>query len=162
MNYPVFLDIETSSAESEQFPTVISWSLPDGTLKSVIILPSDEWEPWDNSDADTDLQHLFDQGVSPLDIVRELNDDLAGQTVFVDGLDDDENLLHLLYEACNNEPDFELASLGNYSLSHSSEQLLELTRSTAEQHGFNQSVAEENVRALLFMSQSLSESEIPL
>ena len=68
-NFPLFIDIETSSADDTAFPTSISWSLPDGQLKSVLIIPDDEWEPWDNTDADIDLQHLFDQGVSGPDVI---------------------------------------------------------------------------------------------
>ena len=79
-NFPLFIDIEASTPDSNGFPTSISWSLADGQLKTVLIIPDDDWEPWDNTDPDVDLQHLFDQGVSGPDAIRELNEDLDGQT----------------------------------------------------------------------------------
>ena len=155
MDYPVFMDIEFSSAEDGQFPTIVSWSLPEGTLKSVLILPADEWDPWNNVDSNIDIQHLFDQGVTPTDIAREINDDLGGKTVFVDGLDADEALLEKLFDACGGDPDFELASLSQFDPSYGLEELLELRNDHAEQNELDPSISEDNVRAMLFMSQNI-------
>ena len=155
MDYPVFMDIEFSSAEDGQFPTIVSWSLPEGTLKSVLILPADEWDPWNNVDSNVDIQHLFDQGVTPTDIAREINDDLGGKTVFVDGLDADEALLEKLFDACGSDPDFELASLSQFDSSYGLEELLELRNDYAEQNELNPAISEDNVRAMLFMSQNI-------
>jgi len=155
MDYPVFMDIEFSSAEDGQFPTIVSWSLPEGTLKSVLILPADEWDPWNNVDSNIDIQHLFDQGVTPADIAREINDDLGGKTVFVDGLDADEALLEKLFDACGSDPDFELAGLSQFDPSYDLEELLELRNDHAEQNELDPAISEDNVRAMLFMSQNI-------
>ena len=155
MDYPVFMDIEASSAEDGQFPTIVSWSLPDGTLKSVLILPADEWDPWDNIDSTIDIQHLFDQGVTPGDAAREMNDDLSGKTVFVDGLDADDILLEKLFEACGSDPDFELANLSQFDTAYSLEELLSLRNDCAEQNELDLSISEDNVRSMLFMSQDI-------
>jgi len=155
MDYPQFLDIEASMPDEGQYPVEISWTLRDGTIKSVIISPDDEWDPWDMAAPDLDVQHLMDQGVSPGDIIRELNEDLGGQTVYVDGLDDDERLLELLFDACGAEPDFELATLKELSTSINFEDLLQQRREIAEQNSLDLEHCEDQVRCLLFLSQQL-------
>lgn len=150
MSLPLFLDIEVSSPEEEQYPIAIAWSLPDGQLKSVLVSPDDDWEPWDNADADTDVQYLMDQGMSGLDVIREMNQDLSGQTVFVDGLDDDEALIDKLFETFGDDPDFEIAPLTSL-LPEPFESLLDQRRQLAENHELDLNAAEDSVRSMLFL-----------
>lgn len=149
MNYPVFLDIEASTPDEGQYPVAMTWSLPDGQLKSVLISPDDDWEPWDNCDPEVDVQYLMDQGASGLDVIRELNMDLSGQTVFVDGLDDDEALLELLFESFGDSPDFEIATLTQLYTDESLEAILEHRRAVAETLEQNNTPSEDNVRTML-------------
>lgn len=155
MSFPIFLDIESSTPDEGAFPTSIAWSLPDGLIKSVLICPDDDWEPWDNCDAEVDLQHLMDQGVSGADIIRELNDDLSGQTVFVDGLDDDEALLEKLFDSFGSDPDFEIATLSQLYSDMENETILDQLRTLSEQHEMSMNEAEDKVRALLFLYDEL-------
>ena len=155
MTHPLFIDINASHADDHAFPTSIAWSLPDGTIKSVIISPDSDWEPWDNASPEIDIQHLLDQGVSGPDVIREINEDLDGQTVFVDGLDEDEQLLELLFETYNNALSFELATISQLHTQYNFEDLLIMRRQIADEYQFNLDLAEENLQALLHLSERL-------
>jgi hypothetical protein len=159
MTHPLFIDIEASHADDNAFPTSIAWSLPDGTHKSVIITPDSDWDPWENASPDIDIQHLMDQGVSGPDVIREMNEDLDGQTVFVDGLDEDEALLELLFDTYNNTFGFELATIAQLHTNHNLENLLIMRRQIADEYQFNLDLADENVQALLHLSDRLSSSK---
>jgi len=158
MHYPQFLDIEISTADEGGFPTSISWSLPDGQLKSVLIAPDDDWEPWDNADPSVDIQHLLDQGVSGPDVIRELNDDLDGQTIFVDGLDEDERVLELLFETYQQTLSFEVASMTQLFTQQNIESLLAIRNDIASELQFDLEVVDDNVRSLIFLYQQLNPS----
>jgi len=155
MTHPLFIDINASHADDNAFPTSIAWSLPDGTIKSVIISPDSDWDPWDNASPDVDIQHLLDQGVSGPDVIREMNEDLDGQTVFVDGLDEDELLLELLFETYDNTFGFELATISKLNSQYTFEELLLIRSQIADEYQFNLDLAEENIQALLHLSERL-------
>lgn len=161
MIYPVFIDIELSTPDEGGYPTSIVWSLKDGQMKSVIICPDDDWNPWENTDGDVDIQHLFDQGVTGPDIIREMNDDLDGQTVFVDGLDNDEQTLELFYETYGETLSFEVAPISKLFQKKSMEQLLALQVEIASQHQFDLTSIEGKLKSLLFLYSAIS-SETPV
>ena len=156
MALPLFLDIEMSHPDEGGFPVAIAWSLPDGSIKSVLIVPDDDWAPWDNVGLDIDLQHLIDQGEAGPDIIRELNLDLVGQTVFVDDLDDDEHLLALLFETYSDEPNFEMASIRQLYPRYDLETLLSLRHQVASEYQFDLDNIEDRIRALLYLNQQLA------
>ena len=152
MNYPQFIDIDGSSQEYDQYPTEIAWSLPDGTIKSVLIQPDDDWDPWDACDADLDVQHFMDHGETPGDIIKELNEDVSGQTIFVDGLDEDQLLIDKLFMPCDPaEPDFEIATLKALFEGLDTETLLDSLDQISAHHGLDSARPEDRVRALLFL-----------
>jgi len=151
MTYPLFLDIDISTPDEGGFPTAIVWSLPGGQMKSVIISPDDDWSPWDNTDGSVDVQHLMDQGVSGPDIIREMNDDLDGQTVFVDGLDEDENALELLYETYGESLSFEVEPITKLFSSYHIEELLKLRNDIAREYQFDLGNIEDKLKSLLFL-----------
>jgi len=160
MPYPLFLDIAPSCPDEQMYPTEIAWSLTDGQIKSTLILPDDDWEPWDHIDHDTDVQLLMDQGASAMDVVRELNADLDGETVFVDGLDNDPLLIERLFEACGEEPSFEIASIGELFLSHAYEQLLHARNEIANEYGLDIRHPEDAVRSLLQLNARVSTDDL--
>lgn len=151
-SYPLFIDIEASSADANGFPTAISWSLPDGQLKSVLIIPDDEWEPWENSDAGLDLQHLIDQGMTGTDIIRELNEDLDGQTVYIDGLDEDERLLDMIFDTFEQSIGFEIASMTELFKPFDLESLLLMRLEIALNHQLDLDVIDDRIRALIYLA----------
>lgn len=150
--FPLFLDIEASTAEDNSFPIAISWSLSDGQLKSVLIIPDDEWDPWENADTGIDLQHLFDQGMTGTDIIRELNEDLDGQTVFIDGLDNDEQLLEKLFDTFQQSMGFELAPLTDLFSQHDLESILLMRDDIAREFQLDLDVLEDKIRAFIFLA----------
>lgn len=150
--FPLFIDIEASNADENSFPIAISWSLPDGQLKSVMVIPDDEWDPWENADAGIDLQHLFEQGMTGNDIIRELNEDLDGQTVFIDGLDDDELLLEKLYDTFQQSMGFELAPLTELFNQHDLESILLMRDDIAKDYQLDLEVIEDKIRAFIFLA----------
>jgi len=157
MQYPQFIDIDMSTPDEGGFPTAISWSLPDGQLKSVLICPDDDWEPWDNTSDQVDIQHLLDQGVSGPDVIRELNDDLDGQTAFVDGLDNDEQLLDMLFETYGSTLSFEVATIAQLFPQTNLESLLISRNEIASQYQFDLEQIEDKVRTLLHLYSTKSQ-----
>jgi hypothetical protein len=156
-NFPLFLDIEMSTPDDNGFPTSISWSLPDGQLKSVLIIPDDEWDPWENANPEIDLQHLFDQGVSGPDVIRELNEDLDGKTVYVDGLDDDELLLEKLFDTYEQSIGFEIATVSELFPKHNIEHILALRNEIAREYQLELESIEDKVRACIFLVNDMPE-----
>lgn len=156
MKLPVFIDIETSHNDEGRYPTAIAWSLPDGSIKSVQIIPDDDWQPWDNAGPEVDVQHLMDQGESGPDIIREINQDLCGQTVFADGLDEDELILEYLFDTYDNTPDFEIAALTQLLPGNHIEDLLALRQQIANEYQLDIRILDDNIRAMLFLFEQTS------
>jgi hypothetical protein len=150
-NFPLFIDIEASAPHENGFPISISWSLADGQLKSVLITPDDEWDPWDNADPEVDLQHLFDQGVTGPDVIRELNEDLDGKTVYVDGLDEDELLLEKLFDTYQQSFGFEIARVNELFPRHDIEKILSMRNDIARDYQLDPESIEDKIRAFIFM-----------
>lgn len=150
-NFPLFIDIEASTPDSNGFPISISWSLADGQLKTVLIIPDDEWDPWDNADPNLDLQHLFDQGVSGPDVIRELNEDLDGQTVYIDGLDEDEPLLEKLFETYEQTLGFEIATINELFPKHDIENILIMRTEISREYQLDLELIEDRVRSFIFL-----------
>jgi hypothetical protein len=155
MQLPQFIDLDLSTTDDGGFPTALSWSLPNGQIKSVLIIPDDDWNPWENADGSVDIQLLMDNGVSGPDAIRELNEDLDGQTVYVDGLDEDEVMLELLYDTYNHSLSFEVASISQLFTQHPFEELLSLRNDIAQQHQFDIERIEDKVKSLVFVSDQL-------
>ncbi len=157
MSLPQFLDIEFSHRNEDAYPIALSWSLSDGQLKYALLIPDDSWSPQENPPDDMSLQHLYDQGFAGPDIIRELQEDLAGQTVFVDGLDDDYGAIERLFETYGEEITFEIASMSALFTGYSLEELLDLQRNQKEELGVPGDSAEDGVRSLLYLAKHLGE-----
>lgn len=157
MTLPLFLDIEFSHPNERGYPIALSWSLSDGQLKYALVLPDDSWSPHEAPPEEMSLQHLYDQGFAGPDIIRELQEDLAGQTVFVDGLDDDQSGIDLLFETYGEETNFEIAGIGQLFSDYSLEELLEMKRNQMEELGLRGESAEDGVLSLLYLARQLGE-----
>ncbi len=151
-NLPNFLHIEASSPEEDAYPVCVSWSLEDGSIKSVLVMPDEDWDPWDNCLPDTDVQLLLDQGVSGPDIIRELNEDLDGKTVFVAGFDYEEESVNKLFDTYSFEPGFEIATLSNLFAQMDLDEVLSLRSEVANENNLQLDISEDIVRAHVFMA----------
>ncbi|WP_111496603.1 MULTISPECIES: hypothetical protein [Marinobacter] len=152
MRLPQFLDIEFVDTEELCFPTAIAWSLADGSMKTVVIEPDDSWLPDEPEMLDVDLRYLQEQGVPLFELARELNEDLADQTVFVDGLDPDEGLVDLLFDAIRQPVPFELATIDNLVKHVELDELEDWRRELLFTHGLEPQLPESGVFALLMLA----------
>ncbi|MDX1452807.1 MAG: hypothetical protein R3183_09635 [Oleiphilaceae bacterium] len=157
MSLPLFLDIEITYSERNLYPHAISWSLPDGQLKYVLISPDESWDPWQNQPEGIDLQHLFEQGFSGNDVIKEMQQDLSGQTVFVDGLDEDLSALEHLFDTFGEEPGFEIATISELFHHYSLDELEDLRREQAIGAGLAMDTAQDGVLSLLLLARQLGE-----
>ncbi|WP_417331293.1 hypothetical protein [Halomonas cupida] len=105
---PAFIAVETG--EDGGLPLSIAWSLQDGTIKHTLIQPDDNW--LDNetvSLGDYSLEELSSIGVSPLDVIRELETDHFNATLYTAGVFDDEAAISRIFDTYGMDPFVELA-----------------------------------------------------
>ncbi|ARU57493.1 hypothetical protein OLMES_3457 [Oleiphilus messinensis] len=105
---PFFLDIDPSTPTAKGFPAAIAWSLASKQYKSVLIKPLDTWLQEESTEVDIDLNLLLIQGQDIIDVVREMNEDLDGETVYVDLTRQTDIWLAKLFDAVGFEPSFEI------------------------------------------------------
>ncbi|XKH01077.1 hypothetical protein LG325_13465 [Marinobacter nauticus] len=152
MSIPHFLDIEYCQTDDALFPTAMAWSLADGRMKTVVITPDESWLPEDGELSDLDLLHLEEQGVPVLEVVRELHEDLPDQTVFVDGMDPDETLVDILFNAVKQEAPFEIAPVTELIKDLDIETLEDRRRQLMFEEGLEPQLPENGVYALLLLA----------
>lgn len=113
MSYPHFLAIDASSYEDSAYPIAIAWSLTDGTIKTTLIQPDDEWEEWDSALEELhgiSQDTLYQRGETPWSVIRELENDLEQSYLACDDVDRCERLLETLYDTCQRELSVEIGS----------------------------------------------------
>lgn len=96
-NYPGFIAVETGGDNS--LPLAIAWALPNGQVKNTLIQPDDEWLKDELlSLGGYDLDELRHLGISPLDVLRELENDHFSETLYTAGVQDDEAALSMMFD----------------------------------------------------------------
>ena len=120
---PCCIDFEASGLYPESYPIESGWSLPDGTVKSMLISPASvpHWTHWDfNAEYAThqfSRARLIEVGHDPREVAEAMNADLKGLTVYSDNVGNDEFWCDVLFEAAGIERQF---TFGDYwSLLHS-------------------------------------------
>ncbi|MCM2970905.1 MULTISPECIES: hypothetical protein [Larsenimonas] len=104
---PGFIAIEVGD---EDLPVAIAWTLPDGQLKHTLIQPDPDWlQRSDASLGDYTEDELNMMGVSPIDVLRELEEDHYNETLYSNGLVDDEQALSWLFDEYGMDPFIQLA-----------------------------------------------------
>lgn len=157
MALPQFLDIEYIESEGRLIPVAAAWSLPDGRIKAVVIMPDETWLPDDPEDLAIDLVRLQEHGVPAIDAVQEMTMDLADLTVFTDGVDPDELLVELLFGAFNQDPNFETAPVSDLLTSASLDEVEDRRREISQDHGLDPDLPEATVMSLLLLAQDYGE-----
>ena len=152
MQAPRFLDIEYCQTDDALFPVAIAWSLADGRMKTVVITPEDAWLPEDGDLGDVDLRYLEEQGVPPLELARELHEDLPDQTVYVDGLDPDEILIDKIFAAVGQDAPFEIAPISELITALDTDTLEDRRRQLMIDEGLEPQLPENGVYALLLLA----------
>jgi hypothetical protein len=111
MEYPRFLVLEANSYDEDGYPIAAAWSLGEGTLKSVLVRPEDDWHEWDASNEDRHSitrEQIEIMGESVLDLLREMSDDFEKVPVYVESTYLSEIWLNRMYEAYGAELPFEI------------------------------------------------------
>ncbi|TGN37638.1 hypothetical protein E5Q11_17505, partial [Marinobacter confluentis] len=98
---------------------------------------------------DFDLLYLEEQGVPLIEIVHELHQDLPDQTVYVGGMDPDEVLVDMIFDAVDSEPPFEIVGIESLVTSLSREALDDRRRQLLTDEGLEPQFPENGVYALL-------------
>ena len=100
---PIILDIEASGFGSGSYPIEVGVAMPDGSLHAWLIRPLKEWTHWQPSAEEVhgiSRERLQQEGQGLQEVANELNELLAGKTVFSDGWGVDRSwLAKLFYEA---------------------------------------------------------------
>lgn len=107
-DYPGFIAIETG--DEKGLPIAIAWSLPDGRIKHTLIQPDDSWLEGDmNALGGYSMEELESLGVSPLDVIREMENDHFSDTLYTSDNFEDEVALTRLFDLYGIDPFVELA-----------------------------------------------------
>ncbi|GAA3906811.1 hypothetical protein GCM10022228_16290 [Halomonas cibimaris] len=105
---PGFIALETASDDG--LPLAIAWSLPDGRVKHTLIQPDDSWLNEESSiTGDYSMEELESLGVSPLDVIRELENDHFNATLYTNGSGEEDQALARLFDTYGLDPFVELA-----------------------------------------------------
>ncbi|WP_374338875.1 hypothetical protein [Methyloversatilis sp.] len=111
---PVFLDVEASGFGGGSYPIEVGCVLDDLSTHCFLIRPMQGWTHWDRS---AESVHgisralLEERGRDAREVAHQLNDLLAGRTVYTDAWGQDMSWLGLLYEETGVLQRFRLNSL---------------------------------------------------
>lgn len=101
---PITMDIEASGLGRNSYPIEIAFVMPDGEQHDYLIKPPAAWDHWD---ARAESLHgitrdkLQREGFQPWDIASEMNDLLAGKTVYSDAWGNDMPWVARIFEAAS-------------------------------------------------------------
>ncbi len=116
MKYPHFIAIDGSSYEEEAHPIAIAWSLDDGSIKTTLVQPEDDWEDWDYALEDLHgitQDTLFQRGETGWSVIRELEHDLEQPFLIAEDMERVTQLLDKLYDSCGREVSMEIGRLSD-------------------------------------------------
>ncbi|ALM51822.1 hypothetical protein [Halomonas huangheensis] len=155
---PAFIAVETG--EDGGLPLSIAWSLPDGTIKQTLIQPDDNWLDDETiSLGDYSLEELASMGVSPLDVIRELENDHFNATMHTAGVFDDEAALSRLFDTYGLDPFVELAPADTLYPDLMSGEWSRARNETFGELGLEPMRPEQEVEVMLHLHQRLTNSD---
>lgn len=115
MEYPCFLTIDASSYEDTAHPVAIAWSLADGTVKTTLIQPEEDWEDWDYALEELhgiSQNTVYERGETLWSVILELENDLDRPFLQCDDIERCEMLLERMYDACGRDLTLEISHHG--------------------------------------------------
>lgn len=110
---PRFICVEGSSYSDQSYPVIAAWSLDNNDIKDAIITPEENWDDEDARLSDLDLEEyqLNQIGHPAWEVLREMNQDLQGETVYCMNAAIVERWLERLTDEFKEELSFEIASI---------------------------------------------------
>jgi len=114
MTPPAILDVEASGFGRGSYPIEVGFVAPDGGLFCSLIKPLPEWQHWDESAQalhGITRELLIQHGRAAEWVAAEINQRLAGQTVYCDAWAHDYPWLARLFDVAGMVPRFKLADL---------------------------------------------------
>ena len=111
---PTIIDVEASGFGPYSYPIEIGVALDNGDKYCTLILPAPAWTHWDEEAEKVhrisrDILQLY--GKPMVEVARELNEILAGKTVYTDGWVVDKPWILKLFDECGITPDFSTSTL---------------------------------------------------
>jgi len=109
-----FLDIEASGFGRGSYPIEIGIATAEGRCHCFLITPCNDWSHWDPAAEQVhgiSRQLLHQHGLSVNHVAEQLNQLLAGRTLYTDAWGYDSSWLMRLYDAADRWPNFKLESL---------------------------------------------------
>lgn len=151
--FPAFLFIETGE---DHLPLAICWSLPDGQIKHTLIQPLESWGGEPSELGDYDIETLHASGERPLDVLRELEADHCGETVYISGLNDDEDALERMFDEYSIAPFVSLEPLNVLYPDSDPEEWSELRGELLQEQGLTPMQADHELLIMLMLHRRLS------
>ena len=113
---PCVIDIEASGFGRQSYPIEVGYVRGDGLAWCSLIQPAGDWLHWDAAAERVHGIHrssLLRHGRTAHAVAGQLNQDLAGRTVYCDGWAHDYAWLGRLFEAADLVPRFKLESVNH-------------------------------------------------
>lgn len=166
---PITMDIEASGFGRNSYPIEIAFVMPNGAQHDYLIKPPQDWTHWDTraeSLHGISRGSLEQDGFQPWDVASEMNDLLAGKTVYSDAWGNDMPWVAKIFESARLPQLFQINAItsllppeqlehwnGEVNFQHS--QLSKrrhraLTDAMAVQRAFASLTAEDSLEALRF------------
>ncbi|BBG30025.1 hypothetical protein [Zymobacter palmae] len=155
-SFPAFLFIETGD---DHLPLAICWSLPDGQIKHTLIQPLESWGGDHTELGDYDIDTLHASGERPLDVLRELEADHSGDTVYINGLNDDEEALERLFDEYGIAPFIALEPLSSLYPDCDQEEWSERRGELLQEQGLTPMQADHEMLVMLMLHRRLNGEE---
>lgn len=154
--YPGFIAIETG--DEDGLPLAIAWSLRDGRIKHTLIQPDESWlDESSTIRSDYSDEEIEGLGVSPLDVIRELENDHFSATLYTNACGDDEVALSRLFDTYGLDPFVELAPAEVLYAEVAAGDWQRMRGELFSAHGLEPMRPEQEVEVMLILHQQLSE-----
>ena len=111
---PTVIDVEASGFGAGSYPIEVGFVTSEGERFCTLIRPPDHWTHWDEQAATVHRipRHvLLEHGKPVIEVVRTLNQRLAGRTVYSDAWHYDFTWLAVLFDEAGSLPTFRLAHI---------------------------------------------------
>ncbi|WP_052365597.1 hypothetical protein [Halotalea alkalilenta] len=152
---PSFICIETGDGA---LPVAVAWTLADGRVKHTLIQPLESWlEEEDIALGDYDEETLHTLGVRPLDVIRELEADHDGATLYVNGVGEEFEALERLFDEYSLDPMVELAPAHQLYAELDAAQWEDERRRLLDERGLTPLNAEHEVEVMLLLHQRFAD-----